>query len=81
MVRCEDRILHWDNPNQNPSVLNDSDFKVKSLGLIHSDYISDNDLHNKVNKMKSDKTSYLKLIESQHWKQRENKTFLPMSKA
>jgi len=81
MARCEEKILHWTDGSKNASVFDDTDFKVKSLGLIQTNYINNKDLSNKVAKMKSTKSAYISAIDSHEWKQRDNKTFLPISKA
>jgi len=81
MARCEEKILHWTDGTKDASIFDDADFKVKSLGLIHTNYICDKDLKNKVAKMKSTKSAYLSPIPQHEWKTKENKTFLPMSKS
>ena len=44
MVRCEEKILHWIDGTKDATCFIDTDFKVKSLGLIHTDYICNSDI-------------------------------------
>jgi len=81
MARCEEKILHWADGSKDASVFDDSDFKVKSLGLIHTNYICDKELKNKVSKMKSTKSAHLSPIAQHEWKTKDGKPYLPMSKA
>lgn len=45
------------NEDSTTSVLDDSNMKVKSLGLLNSDYISTPALREKIDKMRSTKMS------------------------
>lgn len=56
MIRCEDTILHMGD-DLNTTTYDDSSLKVKSLSLLNSDYISSADLRQKIDKMRSSKTS------------------------
>lgn len=56
MIRCEETILHM-NEDSTTAVLDDSNMKVKSLGLLNSDYISTPALREKIDKMRSSKMS------------------------
>jgi hypothetical protein len=56
IVRCEETIVHMSEEGAT-STYDDSSLKVKSLSLLNSDYISTQSLREKINKMRSSKTS------------------------
>lgn len=56
IVRCEETIVLMSEEGAT-STYDDSSLKVKSLSLLNSDYISTQSLREKINKMRSSKTS------------------------
>ena len=59
MFRCEDVVYHLKSGDMVPQVYEDLDINVKSLGLINSDYIANEQLREKTERLKSSTMSFL----------------------
>lgn len=75
LARCEETVVYI-GEDGSTTTYDDTNLKVKSLSLLNSDYISNPQLREKIDKMRSSKMSQLTSIESSNWQSKDGKPFL-----
>ena len=79
MFRCDEIVTHLSDGGT--VQYDDPLVKVKSLPLLNSDFIGDTGVRERTERLKSSKTSHLKMLSSSDWQTKERKPFLPTSQA
>lgn len=67
MFRCDESVFYQGEDGKSLQQLEDSQFKVKSLSLINSNFIENADIRDKNERMKSTSLSYFKILKSSEW--------------
>lgn len=66
MFRCDEIVTHLSDAGA-PVQYDDPLVKVKSLPLLNCDFIADTGVRERTERLKSSKTSHLKMLSSSDW--------------